>query len=153
MFARADKMLQSGDARSAFGLFLTAAKAGHKASQLNVGHCYDSGSGTRRNRSSALYWYGRASRQGDALAANNIGTIYRDEGKPRTALKWFQRAVSLGNDASNLEIAKYYLWRGDDASLAMGYLQKVCQSDLVSEAENQEANELLTEAKTRIKPK
>ena len=155
MFLHASKMLESGDAQSAFALFLAAAKAGHKASQLNVGHCYDTGSGIRRNRASALYWYTRAYKQGDAHAANNIGTIYRDERKLPTALKWFKRAVSLGNDGSNLEIAKYLLSReGDHPKRALRYLEKVSKSDHVSEAEAEEANDLIREVqKNRMRTK
>jgi TPR repeat protein len=143
LFSRADKMRDRGNLRSAFRLFLAAANAGDTRSQLNVGHCYDTGSGTRRNRSAAVYWYKRAYRRGDANAANNIGTIWRDEKKPHRALSWFQRAVKMGNDDSNLEIAKHYLRNEHDPRKAMPYLKKVFQSDRVTEASAEEARRLM----------
>jgi TPR repeat protein len=151
LFFRADKMRDRGDLRSAFRLFLTAANAGDKGSQLNVGHCYDTGSGTRRNRSAAVYWYRRAYQRGDASAANNIGTIWRDEQKPQRALSWFQRAVKLGNDDSNLEIAKHYLRNANDPQKAIPYLKRVCQSDHVTEASAEEAKRLLKRVKKDLK--
>jgi len=59
MFIRADKMWHRGQLRNAFRLFLVAANAGDKASQLNVGYFYDNGVGTKRNREEALRWYKR----------------------------------------------------------------------------------------------
>jgi TPR repeat protein len=143
LFFRADKMRDRGELKPAFRLFLAAASAGHKGSQVNVGYCYDTGCGTRRNRSAALYWYNRAYRRGDASAAHNIGTIWRQEQKTLRALKWFQRAVKLGDDDSNLEIAKHYLVNGNDSRSAVSYLKKVCRSNRVTEASVKEAKLLL----------
>lgn len=145
IFVRAERLRDRGHQAEAFRLFLAAAKAGDKASQLNVGCFYDEGIGVRRNRSAALYWYKRAYRRGDASAANNIGTIWRDEKKPRRALYWFRRAVNLGNDDSNLEIAKHYLRVERDPSKAIPYLNKVCRSDRVTETSAEEARKLLKE--------
>ena len=142
LFLRADKMRDRGDLRSAFRLFLAAAKAGECGAQVNVGYCYDTGSGTRRDRAAALYWYKRAYRRGDASAANNIGTIWRDAQKPRRALSWFRRAVKLGDD-SNLEIAKHYLRQERAPRKAIPYLKRVCHSDRVTEASAEEAKALL----------
>ena len=147
LFSLADKKWSSGDLQGAFRLFLAAAKAGDKAAQLNVGNCYDTGSGTRRNTSAALYWYKRAYRRGDASAANNIGTVWRDEGKPQRALWWFQRAAKLGNEDSNLDIAKHYLLNTQAPQDAIPYLKKVCQSERVTEAIAEEAKRLLKRAR------
>jgi len=151
MFVRADKEWSRGKLRSALRLFLAAAKKGDKASQLNAGYFYDNGIGTRRNRTAALYWYGRAYRRGDANAANNIGTIWRDEHNPRRALSWFLRAVKIGDVGSNLEIGKHYLRNERDPSRAIAYLNKVCQSDRVSEHEVAQAQRLLEEARRKLK--
>src|SRR5690349_4222867 len=75
LFFRADKQWDRGHLISAFRLFLAGAKAGDKDSQVNVGFFYDSGVGVHPNRKKALYWYNKAYRQGDALAAYNIGRI------------------------------------------------------------------------------
>ena len=55
-----------------------------------------------------MYWYRRAVRQGQAAAANNIGTIYRDEGRLRLAIRWFAKAADLGDGDALLEMAKLY---------------------------------------------
>jgi TPR repeat protein len=146
MFIHADRERDRGRTRSAFRISLAAAKAGDAASQLAVGYCYDEGKGVLPNRSAALYWYGRAYRHGDASAANNIGTIWRDRGDSERALSWFRRAVKLGNDESNLEIAKYYLHGKRNPKKAIIHLEKVRRSEMVSEASAEEAKRLLREA-------
>lgn len=150
LFRLADQLRDRGDRRSAFRLFLVAAKAGHVGSQLNVGYCYDVGDGTRRNRSAALHWYKRAYRHGHASAAHNMGTIWRDERKWRLALWWFRRAVKLGSDDSSLEIAKYYLSNELGASKAIPHLRRVAESNSVTEANAEEAKQLLKRVEGRM---
>jgi TPR repeat protein len=149
LFIRADHEWNRGNLRPAFRLFLQAAKNGDRASQLNVGYFYDKGLGTRRDLTAALYWYKRAYRSGDASAANNIGTTWRDQRNAKRALTWFQRAVRLGDHGANLEIAKLFLREDREASKATACLKKVIDSDCVSESEIQEARELLGRAKRR----
>src|SRR5712692_4784933 len=109
LFVRADHAWNRGNLRAAFRLFLKAAKGGDQAAKLNVGYFYDRGLGVGRDLTAALYWYKRAYRSGDASAANNIGTIWRDKRNDKRALAWFQCAVRLGDHAANLEIAKHFL--------------------------------------------
>jgi TPR repeat protein len=150
-FHRADKEWDQGNLQSAFRLFLAAAKAGDRAAQTNIGYFYDNGIGTRRNKATALYWYRRAYRRGDASAANNIATIWRDENKAQRALAWFRRAVRLGNVSSNLHVAKHYLQNESDLRRAIGYLAKISRSDRVTEAEREEAIRLLKAANKKLK--
>ena len=97
-FNEACAYLDAGHHREAFRLFQEAARAGHRASWLNVGYCFDVGLGVRRSRERALFWYRKAASKGFGAAAGNIGTVYRDEGRPRLAARWFLKAVSLGTD-------------------------------------------------------
>lgn len=142
IFLRADEKWTRGELRTALKLFLEAARRGDKGAQLNAGYFYDRGLGVKRNRDEALYWYKRAYRRGDASAASNIGTIWRDEDDPRRALSWFERAVRLGDESGNLEIAKIYLRRGDP-NRAAHFIEKVRQSDHVTESEMEQAKRLL----------
>jgi predicted RNase H-like HicB family nuclease len=151
MFSRADKDWEEGKLQSAFRQFLALANAGDRAAQLNVGYFYDLGIGTRCNKVLALYWYRKAYRRGDAAAANNIATIWRDKHKPQRSLAWFRRAVRLGDDGANLGIAKLYLQNGSNLRKAFTYLTKVCQSDRVSEGEKEEAMRLLKTAKKQLR--
>jgi TPR repeat protein len=147
LFIRAEKQEQSGNLRSAFRLYLAAAKAGDLGCQVNVGNYYDAGTGVRRSRSLAFYWYKRAYRRGDSSAANNIGIMWRNENKPKRALEWFQKAVRLGDGEANLEIAKYYLRNEADPGKTIRHLRKVYQSDWVTEASLEETGRLLKQAK------
>lgn len=141
---RAERKLDEGKLRSAFRLYLAAAKGGGIGAQINLGNFYDDGTGVTRNRELALYWYRRAYRRGDASAANNIGVVFRKEGKLTRALAWFERAVELGDIDSNLEIAKIYLQENDRAKAAR-YLRRVCEAkaNRVFESYREEAQSLL----------
>lgn len=151
LFIRADKQADEGNFRSAFRLFLAAAKAGDVSCQINVGNYYDAGTGVRRNRSAAMYWYKRAYRRGKASAAHNIGVMWRNERKYRRALEWFKKAVRLGDPQANLEIAKYYLEAEKSSTRAAPYLQKVCDSNRVTEGGLEEARRLLRRLKGRAR--
>jgi TPR repeat protein len=143
LFVRADQHSDRGEWRSAFQLFLAAAKAGALGSQLNVGYCYDTGKGVRQNVVKALYWYRRAYRRGCSSAATNIGTIWRDRQKPERALYWFRRAVQMGDGGASLEIAKLFLATGKNHREAVRHLELVCRSEQESEATIEEAQRLL----------
>jgi len=143
LFVRADRHSDRGEWRSAFRLFLAAAKAGDLGSQLNLGYCYDTGKGVRQNVVKALYWHRRAYRRGCSSAAINIGTIWRDRQKPERALYWFRRAVQMGDAGANLEIAKLLLATGKNHHEAVRHLELVCQSGQESEACEEEAQRLL----------
>jgi uncharacterized protein len=106
---RAHEKWDSGHLRSAFRLMRSAVQLGDSSAMLSLGYLYDCGIGIRKNRDLAMHWYKKAYRRGDSSAANNIGTIYRDEQKYRLALAWFEKAIALGDADANLEIAKLYL--------------------------------------------
>lgn len=107
--------------------------------------------GIRRNRSKARYWYNRAYRRGDDAAAHNMGILRRNDGKLRLALKWFQKAVGLGDAESNLDIGKCCLISELNPEKAITYLKQVCGSNSVSWAGAEEAKLLLKQAKGKLK--
>jgi len=141
---RANKQWDEGNLRSAFRLFLAGAKAGDTGCQINLGNFYSDGTGVKRNRTLALYWYRRAYRRGQRSAANNIGIVFRDEKKLKLALAWFERAVRLRDADANLEIAKIYL-QSNDRNKAIRYLRQVCKAGPrdVTEASREEAQRSL----------
>ena len=118
---------------------------------MNLGNCYDDGTGVRRNRSAALYWYKRAYRRGESNAAHNLGVRWRNEQNFRRARNWFERAVRLGDDEANLEIAEHYLQVELDFCKSIADLEKVCKSNWVPQAGLEEASKLLKETKKRGK--
>jgi TPR repeat protein len=144
LFQRADHQWELGNLRSAFRLFLAAAKGGDPGGQSNLGNFYSGGIGVKPNQDRALYWYRRAYRQGCGGAAANIGDVFRKEHKPKQALAWFERAVKLGFDDAKLDIAKIHL-ANNDKTKAIRYLkevQKASQGSL-AEASREEAQRLL----------
>jgi len=141
-FSRASLLWERGDVRAAFLLFLAGAKDGEESSQVNVGHFFDVGLGTRRNRNRALYWYRRAYAQGSAIAASNIGTIHRDDGRTARAIEWFEKALRRGDEGSALELGKIYAKRGA-VRRARRYLKVAVASDSVTEHTQEEAVRLL----------
>ena len=151
LFIRANKEAEAGNLKAAFRLYLAAAKAGDSSCQINLGNLYDEGSGVRRNRSAAMYWYKRAYRRGERCAAHNIGVMWRNEKKYGKALNWFKKAVRLGDDEANLEIAKHYLQVEEEPAKAILHLEKVCASNCVTEAGLEEARNLLRRARKLVR--
>ena len=139
--------------RAAFRLMLAAAKLGNSSAQINVGNYYDDGRGVQRNRSAALYWFKRAYRRKNSSAAHNIGCVWRREGKPLRSLYWFSRAVKLGDEESNLDIGKHFLYIKKNPRKAIVYFKRVKPTGWVTEAGVEEAARLLKEAKRRLGPR
>jgi TPR repeat protein len=151
LFMRGDSQEDAGRFRPAFRLFLSAAKAGDLNAQSRVGYCYDIGCGVRPNRTAALYWYKRAYRRGDPIAAHNIGTIGRDERQVKRAERWFQRAVDLGFEDSNLDIAKLFLDQANDPRKAILYLNRVLRLVPGWKPDKEEARRLLKHALRKLR--
>ncbi len=108
-FELADSLAEHGRYRSAFRVFLRAGQRGDTSVFGRLGYAYDVGQGVRKSRRKALYWYRRALAAGEAVAAHNIGTVYRDSGHSLRAAAWFRRAVALGLHGSNLELGQLLL--------------------------------------------
>jgi TPR repeat protein len=142
LFIRADAEENVGHVRLAFRLFLAAAKGGDVNAQARIGYYYDVGQGVRSNRSAALYWYRRAFRRGDPIAAHNIGTIWRDRNNVRRAEEWFRRSIKLGHDDGHLEIAKLYIDKEANPKRAILHLNKVLRSGRVGRSDKSEASRL-----------
>jgi TPR repeat protein len=108
LFTQANAAWDKGDLRQAFALFMQAAKLGDVSCQLDLGYFFDQGLSVKKDKKKALEWYRRAYRQGDAGAANNIATVYRDLGDTRKMLWWFRRAAAMGDLDVLLDLGKRY---------------------------------------------
>lgn len=108
LFTEASAAWDIGNLRRAFTLFMQAARLGDRASQVNLGYFFDNGLSVKKSKQMALEWYGKAYHQGDAGAANNIGTVYRDLGRPTKMLWWFRRAAAMGDPDTLLDLGKRY---------------------------------------------
>jgi TPR repeat protein len=142
-FSEASRLLERGKVREAFRLFFVAAKAGDSRAQLNVGYLYDTGQGVSRSRTHALQWYRKAVQRGEAAAANNIGTIYRDEGRLRLAVRWFEKAAAMGDGDALLEVAKLYAGPLEEPAKARKLAVRVRSSKRAAADSRDEAERLL----------
>ena len=148
-YHRADEAWREGHLRSAFRLFLAAANAGSDDARAVVAQFYDQGIGVKASEEAALRWYRLAYRSGNALAANNLGVIWRDRGKIDRALMWFLRALELGDEDANLEIAKIYLNAKSSPEKATQYLRNACTGKFVTDGSKEEARALLRTIKVK----
>lgn len=142
LYERAEKAWDKGQNRRAFQLMLAAAEAGVTAAFSTVACFYDFGEGVQPDQEQALYWYGRGA-SWCYLSANNIGCIWRDRGQPERAVRWFKRAVALGDADANLNIAKIYLSKKRSSAAAVRYLKRARRSKRITEYSKEEAGILL----------
>ena len=153
-YQRAERYWSEGKLRLALRFFLAAAKAGCVPAFEKVTQFYDNRTGVKANRDSALHWYLRAYREegpwyrrkyrlGLSSSANNIGCILRDQQNLKAALSWFKRAVTLGDDDANLQIAKIYLRSERNRKKAIHYLRKTIEGEYVTDGSIGEARRLL----------
>ena len=97
------------DAKEAFTLYQSAAKAGHAASAFRVAVCcemgLEEGGGTKRDLQKAIQWYTRAATLGDTPAMYKVGIIrlkglLSQPANPTEALGWLEKAAERA-DAEN----------------------------------------------------
>jgi TPR repeat protein len=108
LFKAANVAWDSGDLRQAFKLFTQAAQLGDVSSQLDLGYFFDQGLSVKKDKKKAIEWYYKAYLRGDAGAANNIGTVYRDLGDTNKMLWWFRRAAAMGDPDVILDLGRRY---------------------------------------------
>ena len=117
-----------------------------------LGYLYDLGLGTRRSRLSAMHWYLRSYRAGDASSASNIATMYRDSGQHKLEFDWYLRAAEMGDGDAKLEVAIRYLsGKGVRRNLgrAIQYLVATRKTKYTSESAKDVAWQLLLGCKTK----
>lgn len=95
------------DAKEAFNLYTSAAKAGYAQAAYRVAVCcemgHEEGGGTRRDPLKAMQWYRRAASMGDTPAMYKLGIILLKGllGQPRNlrdALSWLKRAAERADE-------------------------------------------------------
>jgi uncharacterized protein len=108
LFKDASSAWDSGDLGRAFELFSQAAEAGDASCQLNLGYFYDCGLHVPRDERLARRWYLQAYRQGEASAASNIATLYRDAHDYGRMIWWWRAAIRMGDGDALLELGRCY---------------------------------------------
>jgi uncharacterized protein len=81
-----------------------SAEQGNSTAQDQVGVLLSEGRGVPVDFERAIFWTKKAVAQNNAIAAHNLGTIYRDMGRHRTAFRWYKKAVAMGLTSSLVDV-------------------------------------------------
>lgn len=116
---------EKANPRKYFRLLRTLLATGHADAGLmaTLANLYSDGQGVRRSRSQALRWTKRAWRSGLSIAALNFGIDEAKSSRTNSAVKWFRRAIALGDVDAPLHLAKLYLKLGINYHKAADLLQ------------------------------
>lgn len=106
---KSGRILTVTDPVAAMDWYQAAAMQGHSGAQLALSNLL-SADGVSQDFPQAIYWAKQAVRQGVSAAAFNLGTIYRDLGKPVIAFRWYLRAAALGDADALLQTGLCYLF-------------------------------------------
>jgi TPR repeat protein len=147
LFVEAEQHEEKGDFKRAFQSFLAAARLGHTGCQVNLGNFYGSGKGTRKDMAAAAYWYQKAYRNGDRSGALNLAIDRRNEGRTRSAVIWFKKAIAMNDGDACIALAKIYKDRKGGQEAAVSLLKQVLPMNRadISEDGKEEAKSLLKE--------
>jgi TPR repeat protein len=129
--------------RGAIALLRRAAVAKSSKAQLALGNCYADGSGVRKDRLVAEKYYRAAAAAGEAFAAYNLATLFRDRREWRMERSWLGRATALGDETAPLVLAEIDLTsrHKERAHAAAQYLRRKARG--ANETVASEAQEIL----------
>lgn len=145
LFLEASSLLESGQAKRAFALFLKAANNGDASSQHNVGYMYDVGKGVKRDPTQAIFWY-KCAWKNDRQTGTccNIASLYESLDQTRKAVYWWNKAILLGDGDAALDLAKFLLKRQKkQKSKIIKFLEITVQSEYATPDCVDEAQSLL----------
>ena len=152
-------LFRVGDAAQGEGNFDHARRAFERGAALGDVDClvrlaymFDVGCGIEADKSQAMRLYQRAWRRGNTTAGLNIAILYRERQNARAMFQWWQRVARTGDGSALFEMAKCYLAGigvRNDGQAALRCLARAVRSRHISEAEREEAIELLSGLRPR----
>ena len=147
LFLEAERYEEVGDFRNAFKCLLAAAQLGDAGGQLNLGNFYASGKGVRRNLERAAHWYKKAYKNGYSTGALNLAIDRRNEGRVRSAVIWFKKAIAMNDGDACIALAKIYNARDGGQKAAGDLLRRALRlsRDYISDDAKEKAESLLKE--------
>jgi TPR repeat protein len=95
-FAAVTAAIMEADYVTAMRLVLRHAQSGNSDAMCALALLYDAGWGVPRDLEKAKQWLIKAAEQGNAVAWNNLGAYYAQEGRKQMAHQCFERAKELG---------------------------------------------------------
>jgi TPR repeat protein len=134
---RRGRQLVAPDLPGAVAAYRRAVELGDLGTLINLGYCYDTGRGVRRNVAQALRCYSRLWKVNrDGGAAGNIATVHRDHGDFGGAFRWMRKAATSGDDSAFPDLG-YCLYYGigvrRNTVRALAALICACESQNISE--------------------
>ena len=144
LFRASEILEEAGDVRSAFRCVAVGAGMNHAFSQTKLADMYASGAGTKKDLKAAAYWYVKAYRNGDRLAAFNLAIDKRDQGDRRAAIAWFRKAAAQDYGRAFVELAKLYKERSAGKRQVMELLKQALECEISVEL-REEVEALLRE--------
>jgi phosphohistidine phosphatase len=138
-YNHAVRLEAAGKYRQAFKRFRRLAKRGNSDAMTYLAHLYDYGHGVKPSFEQSVKWELKVAESGESSGLLNLGVMYRRIGDIRSAKKWFEKALWLGDGEAALEIAKMYLISDIETgrvkdylhkALALGRLTKACEGEI-----------------------
>ncbi|MCL2298489.1 MAG: sel1 repeat family protein [Proteobacteria bacterium] len=140
---KSGEVLAPQDKTAAISWYLRAAKQEYADAKISLS-CLLS-EGDHPDYKAAIFWAKSAIAQGNEFAAYNLGIIYRDLGKPKSALRYYQLATAMGDADAHLQIGLCHLLGHGTAinhSAAQESFQKVLQSPVEATTQRSRENAL-----------
>lgn len=127
-----DNLLVEKNPLTALDWHTLSAKQGNQFAQNSLSYLLSTGEHIEQDYKAAIYWAKKAIKQGNWTSAYNLGTIYRDLGKPAMAFRCYQQAVALGDNDAFFDMGICYLFGyGTKQNLDTAYhcLQQIITED------------------------
>jgi len=149
LFVEAERYEEMGNFKKAFKCLLVVAELEHSGSQVNRGNFYSDGRGTTKNPEEAAHWYRAAYKNGNSTGALNLAIDLRNQGKTRSAVIWFKKAIAMKEGGAYIALAKIYKSRRNGQKVATSLLQQalLLRRAEISDDDKEEAISLLKEMK------
>jgi TPR repeat protein len=109
LFSMAERYEERGEFKKAFECLLAAARSGHTGCQVSLGNFYAWGKGVRKNLDKAAHWYKKAYENGDSSGAFNLAIGMKNEGRVRSAIVWFKKAIAMNDGDARISLAKIFI--------------------------------------------
>lgn len=118
------------DEKKAFKMYYNAAALMDTEGISRMALCLSEGIGCKQDIDGAIVVYKQALEMGDSIAAYNLGTIYRDQGKYKKAFKHYKVAMQLDHADYSFKVGLcYYYGIGTDVNKekALKHFKKVAK--------------------------
>jgi len=121
-------VLAKADPREALVWYSACAELGSISGQCALSRLLGTIGADYCDVDASIRWAKKAIAQGEAVAAFNLGCLYRDLGKPKTAFRWYVASERMGDTDGALEIGLCHMFgygTKQDPEAAAGAFRRV----------------------------